>query len=156
MPSPSVDHRPTGRQKSAIANLAKRRIHPLFPQTFHQHCVPTHYFFVQPPLDAPPLSHFTCTKEMVDAILGFHMHFKKIHPFDDNNSRVGRLIMVKECLRHNIVPFIIDDKHRGSYNKGIQCWSSNKSVLSDVCIKAQDRFNRQLELQKLLQRNKNL
>ena len=89
-----------------------------------------------------------------DAILDFHVRFEKIHPFDDYNGRVGRVIMVKECLHHNIVPFIIDDKHRGSYNRGIQCWSSDKSLLSDVCIKAQDRFKRQIEFQRLVQRAK--
>ena len=89
-----------------------------------------------------------------DAILDFHVRFEKIHPFEDYNGRVGRLIMIKECLRHNIVPFIVDDKHRGSYNKGIKCWSTNRSVLRNACLKAQERFNRQLELQKLLQRHK--
>ena len=92
----------------------------------------------------------------MDAILDFHVRFEKIHPFEDYNGRVGRLLMVKECLRHNIVPFIVDDKHRGSYNKGIKCWNTNQSVLRETCIKAQDRFRRQIELQKLLQRNKNV
>ena len=91
-----------------------------------------------------------------NAVLDFHVHFEKIHPFEDYNGRVGRLIMVKECLRHNIVPFIVDDKHRGSYNKGIKCWNTNPSVLRDACIKAQERFKRQLELQRLLQRNKDI
>lgn len=91
-----------------------------------------------------------------DAILDFHVRFEKVHPFEDYNGRVGRLLMVKECLRHNIVPFIVDDKHRGDYNKGIKCWHTNPSVLRDACLKAQDRFSRQLELQKLLQRNKSL
>ena len=91
-----------------------------------------------------------------DAILDFHVRFEKIHPFDDYNGRVGRVIMVKECLRHNIVPFIVDDKHRGSYNKGIKCWNTNPSVLREACIKAQERFKRQLELQRLLQRNKDI
>ena len=89
-----------------------------------------------------------------EAILDFHVRFEKIHPFDDYNGRVGRVIMVKECLRHNIVPFIVDDKHRGSYNKGIKCWSTDRSVLRNACLKAQERFARQLELQKLLQRHK--
>ena len=90
----------------------------------------------------------------MDAILDFHVHFEKIHPFDDYNGRVGRLIMVKECLRHEIIPFIVDDKHRGGYNKGIKVWFSDPSVLRDVCLKAQGRFGRQLELQRLLQREK--
>ena len=95
-------------------------------------------------------------KKPVDfnAILDFHVRFEKIHPFDDYNGRVGRLIMMKECLRHNIVPFIVDDKHRGDYNKGIKCWNTDRSVLRNTCLKAQERFKRQLELQKLLQRQK--
>lgn len=63
----------------------------------------------------------------MDAILDFHVRFEKVHPFEDYNGRVGRLIMMKECLRHNIVPFIVDDKHRGNYNKGIKCWSTARS-----------------------------
>ena len=89
-----------------------------------------------------------------DAILDFHVRFEKVHPFEDYNGRVGRLIMMKECLRHNVVPFIVDDEHRGEYNKGIKCWSTDRSVLRNACLKAQERFNRQLELQKLLQRHK--
>ena len=88
-----------------------------------------------------------------DSILDFHARFEKIHPFDDYNGRVGRLIMLKECLRHNIVPFIVDDKHRGDYNTGIQVWTSNPSMLRNTCLKAQERFGRQLELQRILQKS---
>ena len=84
-----------------------------------------------------------------DAILDFHVRFERIHPFDDYNGRIGRLIIVKECLRHQITPFIVDDKRRGDYNKGIEMWFSNPSTLRNVCQKAQERFNRQLELLKL-------
>lgn len=90
----------------------------------------------------------------MDAILDFHVRFEKIHPFEDYNGRVGRLIMMKECLRYNVVPFIIDDKRRGEYSKGIKCWSTDRSVLRNASLKTQERFNRQLELQKLLQRHK--
>mgnify|MGYP003306979494 CR=1 FL=1 len=91
-----------------------------------------------------------------DAILDFHVRFEKIHPFDDYNGRVGRVIIVKECLRHGIIPFIIDDKHRGEYNKGIKCWNTNPTILREVCLKAQDRFKRQIEFQRLLQRTKSV
>ena len=84
-----------------------------------------------------------------DAILDFHVRFEKVHPFEDYNGRVGRLIMVKECLRYQITPFIVDDKHRTDYTKGIGCWSTKPSTLRNVCLKAQERFNRQLELLKL-------
>ena len=95
-------------------------------------------------------------KKPVDfnAMLDFHVRFEKIHPFDDYNGRVGRIVMMKECLRHNIVPFIVDDKHRGDYSKGIKCWNTDRSVLRNTCLKAQERFNRQLELQRRLQRHK--
>ena len=84
-----------------------------------------------------------------DAILDFHVRFEKIHPFEDYNGRVGRLIMLKECLRYQITPFIVDDKHRTDYTKGIGCWPTKPSTLRNVCLKAQERLNRQLELLKL-------
>ena len=107
---------------------------------------------IQPQLDAL-IRSYESKKVKMDTILDFHVRFEKIHPFDDYNGRVGRLIMVKECLRHNIVPFIVDDKHRGSYNKGIACWNTDPSVLRDACLKAQDRFKRQIEFQRLYQRS---
>lgn len=60
----------------------------------------------------------------MERILDFHVRFEKIRPFEDYNGRVGRLIMMKECLRHGIDPFIIDDKRRGAYNRGIAAWSA--------------------------------
>jgi Fic family protein len=89
-----------------------------------------------------------------EALLDFHVQFEVIHPFDDGNGRVGRLILMKECLRFGIDPFIIDDKHRSEYNNGIKCWRLNPSVLRNTCLKAQGRFDRQWELLKLLRRNK--
>lgn len=73
-------------------------------------------------------------------ILDFHAKFEMIHPFKDGNGRVGRIIMVKECLRHQVEPFIIDDKRRGEYNRGIGSWETNPSVLTDVAEQAQSRF----------------
>ena len=90
----------------------------------------------------------------IGGILDFHVRFEQIHPFDDYNGRVGRLILVKESLRHNIVPFIIDEKHRRDYSEGIMCWHTDLSVLKNICLKAQNRFRRQLELQKTLQKSK--
>lgn len=92
----------------------------------------------------------------LDAILNFHVCFEKIHPFNDYNGRVGRLIMIKECLRHQITPFIIDDKRRGEYIQGIKRWNFNPSPLRNTCLTVQERFNRQLELQKLRQRHKHV
>ena len=82
-------------------------------------------------------------------LLDFHVHFERLAPFDDFNGRVGRLIMFKECLRHNITPFILDDKRRALYLDGIREWDNDSSILSDVVMDCQLRFESQIELQKL-------
>ena len=87
----------------------------------------------------------------LDTILDFHVRLEKIHPFDDYNGRVGRVIMMKECLRFEIDPFIIDDKRRGVYNKGIMQWEIDPAVLRAPVLEAQARFRKQLELCKLMQ-----
>lgn len=87
----------------------------------------------------------------LDTILDFHVRLEKIHPFDDYNGRVGRVIMMKECLRYCIDPFIIDDKRRGAYNKGIARWASEPQVLRAPVLEAQARLQKQLELCKLMQ-----
>ena len=73
-------------------------------------------------------------------ILDFHARFEQIHPFEDGNGRVGRMVVVKECLRHKVDPFIIDDKHRGEYYRGIINWAANPAVLTAVAEQSQDRF----------------
>ncbi len=87
----------------------------------------------------------------VEKILDFHVKFEHIRPFDDGNGRVGRVLMMKECLRHGIDPFIIDDKRRGQYNKGIAGWDTNPEILRTVCQEAQARFQGQMELCRLMQ-----
>ena len=82
-------------------------------------------------------------------ILDFHVRFEEIFPFEDGNGRVGRLLMFKECLRHDIMPFIIDDKRRSRYLRGIKEWHDDHYELVDVVMEAQDRFEAQIELQKL-------
>ena len=82
-------------------------------------------------------------------ILDFHVHFEEIFPFEDGNGRVGRLIMFKECLRHDIMPFIIDDKRRSRYLRGIKEWHDDRFEMIDVVMEAQDRFEAQIELQRL-------
>ena len=73
-------------------------------------------------------------------IVEFHVRFERIHPFQDGNGRVGRLIMFKECLKHNIVPFIIDEEHKLFYYRGLKEWQSERGYLMDTCLSAQDQF----------------
>ena len=87
----------------------------------------------------------------MERILDFHVRFEQIRPFEDYNGRVGRLIMMKECLRHGVDPFIIDDKRRNQYYKGIACWDTDSDVLRMVCREAQTRFQGQMELCRLMQ-----
>jgi Fic family protein len=86
----------------------------------------------------------------LETLLDFHVRFENIHPFEDGNGRVGRILLIKECLRFGICPFIIDDKRRGEYHKGIATWSTDSTHLVDVCTQAQDRFIGKEELLKLM------
>ncbi len=73
-------------------------------------------------------------------ILDFHVKFERIHPFQDGNGRVGRLIMFKECLKYNIVPFIIEDNLKMFYYRGLKKWNNEKGYLTDTCLTAQDKY----------------
>lgn len=73
-------------------------------------------------------------------IVDFHHEFESIHPFQDGNGRVGRIIMFKECLKNNILPFIIDHEHKLFYYRGLQEYRSEKGYLMDTCLSAQDRY----------------
>ncbi len=81
----------------------------------------------------------------VEDIIAFHVRFEAIHPFQDGNGRVGRLIMFKECLKHNIVPFIIDEQHKLYYYRGLREWNNERGFLIDTCLSAQDQFKRYLD-----------
>ena len=80
-----------------------------------------------------------------DDLLDFHYRFEVIHPFQDGNGRVGRLILFKECLRNGIVPFIIEDDMKMYYYRGLHEWRNEKGYLRDTCLAAQDRFKAYLD-----------
>jgi Fic family protein len=87
------------------------------------------------------LSEYNAKEEKtLEDILEFHVQFEKIHPFQDGNGRVGRLIMFKECLKYNIVPFIIEDNLKMFYYRGLKEWNNEKGYLKDTCLTAQDRY----------------
>ena len=88
--------------------------------------------------------HAIPTKTFED-IVAFHVAFERIHPFQDGNGRVGRLILFKECLKHNIVPFIIEDNLKMFYYRGLKEWDYEKGFLIDTCLAAQDRFKDYLD-----------
>jgi Fic family protein len=73
-------------------------------------------------------------------IVEYHYRFEKIHPFQDGNGRVGRLIMFRECLRNNIIPFIIDERHKQYYYRGLREFSTVREYLLDTCLSAQDTY----------------
>ena len=84
-------------------------------------------------------------EKSLEDILDFHVKFEKIHPFQDGNGRVGRLIMFKECLKYNIIPFIIEDDLKMFYYRGLAEWETEKGYLRDTCLTAQDRYKAYLD-----------
>ena len=84
-------------------------------------------------------------KKTLDDILDFHVRFERIHPFQDGNGRVGRLIVFKECLKYNIVPFIIEENLKLFYYRGLKEWYNEKGYLTDTCLTAQDKYKAYLD-----------
>lgn len=82
---------------------------------------------------------------LFEDIIEFHYNFEKIHPFQDGNGRVGRLIIFKECLKHNITPFIIDERHKLYYYRGLKEFQNERGYLIDTCLSAQDVYTEMLK-----------
>lgn len=92
------------------------------------------------------LKEYNSKKEKTfEDILDFHVQFERIHPFQDGNGRIGRLIMFKECLKYNIVPFIIEDNLKMFYYRGLKEWNNERGYLVDTCLAAQDRYKAYLD-----------
>ena len=86
-------------------------------------------------------SHAKTLNDLID----FHVRFERIHPFQDGNGRVGRLILFKECLKYGIVPFIIEDDLKLFYYRGLKEWGHENGYLTDTFLTAQDRFKKYLD-----------
>ena len=82
-------------------------------------------------------------------ILDFHVQFEKIAPFEDYNGRLGRLLMFKECLRKDVMPFIIDDKRRRQYLDGLKAWDTDRLPFMEVAAATQERFAALVDQRKL-------
>lgn len=91
------------------------------------------------------LADYLNSKRQFEDILNLHVHFERIHPFQDGNGRVGRLIMFKECLCSGIVPFIITDELKMFYYRGLSEWGHVNGYLTDTCLTAQDQYKTSLD-----------
>ena len=100
------------------------------------------------------LSFYNSKKDKTfDDLLDFHYRFECVHPFQDGNGRIGRLLLFKECLKYDIVPFIIDEELKLCYYRGLKEWENDRAYLRDTCIAAQDKFKTYLDYFKIKYRS---
>lgn len=93
------------------------------------------------------LAEYNAKKNVnINDIIAFHAAFEHIHPFQDGNGRVGRLIALKECLKNNVIPFIIEDSKKMFYYRGLSEWGKDNNYLIDTCLDGQDTFKKLLDL----------
>ena len=104
-----------------------------------------------PPQEAPGameqllIEYHSNREKQLEDLIDFHVRFEHIHPFQDGNGRVGRLILYKECLRYGVVPFVIQDDLKMFYYRGLSQWGRENGYLLDTCLAAQDRFKKYLQ-----------
>ena len=94
-------------------------------------------------------SYHSLQTTTLEDIISFHVLFERIHPFDDGNGRVGRLVALKECIHHNIIPFLIEDQKKAYYYRGLSKWNENHGWLIDTCKDGQDTFIELLDMLKI-------
>lgn len=87
----------------------------------------------------------------LEDLLDFHYDFEKIHPFSDGNGRIGRMILFKECLKHQVLPFVILDQHKDFYIKGLKEYKTNKEHLIDICLQEQKIYKDVCERLRVIQ-----
>ena len=92
-------------------------------------------------------SYNKLTEKKLEDIIDFHVKFESIHPFQDGNGRVGRMIMFRECLYNNIMPFYIEDRNKDFYIRGIKKYQleNEKGYLIDTCLNSQDNYTKMVE-----------
>ena len=111
-----------------------------------QTCLPEN---VKEQMQALLTNYNSIQNKTINTIIEFHKNFESIHPFQDGNGRVGRLIMFKECLNNNIVPFIIDENHKLFYYRGLKEWNNEQGYLIDTCLSCQDQYKKWLDYFKI-------